>query len=113
MKNLLKYLSIGNILSGWFLMTLGLFLVTGGQIGVQVGERGPVWVPIPRIEQTWVAWVIVWLGFDSMFNNKITNLILTRIVYPILKPILEPISKHPIIQKIVEKLEEKHGTKPE
>ena len=81
-------------------MLLGLLLMTGGQIGVQVAENAPNWVPIPKLEQTWMAWVVVWFGFDSIFNGKITTYILSKTIIPILKSL-------PVVQGLAKRLEKK------
>ncbi len=107
MKNLLKsftWSQYRRAIEGLLIMLFGLLLVTGGQIGVQVAEKTPSWIPIPKLEPTWVAWVVVWLGFDSIFSNKIGIFLFTKIFYPILKPLLEPLSQLPIIQRIASKL---------
>ena len=91
-------------LEGLLIMCLGFMFLTGGQFAVQIADSDPHWVPIPKLNQPWVAWIIVWIGFDSIFQNKISDFIFMKIVYPILKPILEPLSQHPTIQKLINKL---------
>ena len=100
MKNLLKSFSMSHYLSGLLLMLLGLFLMTGGQVGFQVAEKAPHWVPIPKLEQTWMAWVVVWFGFDSIFSGKITTYILSKTIVPILKSL-------PVVQALAERIEKK------
>lgn len=100
MKNPLKSFSMSHYLSGLLLMLLGLFLMTGGQVGFQVAEKAPHWIPIPKLEQTWMAWLVVWFGFDSIFNYKITNYVLSKTVIPILKSL-------PVVQRLAERIKKK------
>ena len=110
--NSFTWSSYRRAMEGILIMCFGLLLMTGGQVGIQVSENAPHWVPIPKLEQTWLAWVVVWWGFDFIFNGKITRLISAKVIYPILRPLLEPLSQHPIIQRLtnrLRKLQEKEG----
>ena len=107
MKNPLKSFTWENYkraMEGALIMCLGFMFLTGGQFAVQVADKDPSWIPIPKLKEAWVAWIIVWIGFDSIFNGKIGNFILIKVVYPILKPILEPLSQLPLIQRIANRL---------
>ena len=110
MKNYLKYIpTLTNVYMGIFLILLGVMLRYSGSFTIQIGEQGPIPIPIPMlINSTWIAWFVVWLGIDTMiFRGKATPLILQKTITPIIKYILENTIGIERLQKLEQRLSKK------
>jgi len=106
MKNYLKYIpTLTNIYMGLFLILIGIMLRYGGSFSIQIGEQNPIPVPIPTLTDTWIAWLVVWLGIDTMiFRGRATPFIIQKTIVPVIRYILESTIGKERLQKLEQRI---------
>ena len=97
------------LLSGTVLLLIGMLVVMKGRIGIQATPEGEIsWIEAFSEMDAWLGWVMVLMGFDSLFfRGKALMFLFSGTVVPVMRIVLSNVLGEERFSALMKRLEKR------